>query len=825
MLRNDKFKIRLSYHCFALQFVIALLCTSLQNIQAQSCPPNIDFESGTFNGWTCYTGFVAAVGGQNVISIIPSGGPVNNRHTMYTANQGNATDPYGGFPVNCPNGSGHSIRLGNDQGGGEAEGISYEFTIPANENVYNLIYNYAVVFQDPNHQEYEQPRMQIEITNVTDNTLISCSSFSFHPYGSPLPGFKLSDNPGSNTPVWYKDWSAVSINLSGNAGKTIRLFFKTADCTFRRHFGYAYIDVNSECSGTFVGATYCPGDTLVKVIGPYGYQSYAWYDSSLTTSLGNQQTLVLQPPPPSGTTVAVKIIPYDGYGCPQTLYAQLVDTLTVVANAGNDTLSCNHSPVQIGARPKPGLIYSWQPAAGLSSSSVANPFASPDTTTTYILTTTHDGGGCLDVDTVVVRAGLVSDSLFLAGKSVLCSGRNDSAILSVLPADSIQWFKDNIPISGAHQTRFKVTQTGVYFAKLFSRSGCNATTRTQEIFTSSVPVAGVVPASDVNQCLVGNNFIFTNTSTNAIGAMQYLWTMGDSSVIETRDASYTYKKAGIYHIKMVVSSNTICKDSSAITVQVYQNAIADFRVDPICINLPMQPVNNTVDTMGSPISYTWNFGNGRSTSNLRTPPAQTYTAAGAYPVTLSVNTAQCPSPLNTARHIVVVDKPQAGISYPVQYAVVNLPLTLQARQLGESFFWSPGISLSTRTDYTTVFKGQTDQTYTIDIKNNTGCVTVDTQVVKTVKNVEIYVPAAFTPNSDGTNDYLRPVLMGIKNIRYFKVFSRWGQLLFESRTERPGWDGTYNGVKQGTQTVVWMIEADGIDGNTYMRKGTSVLIR
>ncbi len=59
----------------------------------------------------------------------------------------------------------------------------------------------------------------------------------------------------SNAPIWYKDWTAVSINLDGLAGKTIRLFFKTADCTFRRHFGYAYIDVNAECSGEFVGAT------------------------------------------------------------------------------------------------------------------------------------------------------------------------------------------------------------------------------------------------------------------------------------------------------------------------------------------------------------------------------------------------------------------------------------------------------------------------------------------------------------------------------------------------------------------------------------------
>ncbi|MGI8634444.1 MAG: hypothetical protein ACR2KZ_03475, partial [Segetibacter sp.] len=251
---------------------------------AQSCPYNIDFEKGNFDGWTCYTGTTSAVGGQNVISIYPSGGPIYGHHTMYGKNAG--VDPYGGFPINCPNGSGYSIKLGSTQAGGEAEGVSYEFTIPANDNSYSLMYNYAVVFQSPNHREYEQPRMEIEITNVTDNTTISCASFSFIAVGTSLPGFQAS-SAADTTTVLYKDWSPVSVDLSGNAGKTVRLFFKTADCTFRRHFGYAYIDVNSECNGNFVGATYCPDDTAINVTAPYGYAGYTWYDSSLSNTLGS----------------------------------------------------------------------------------------------------------------------------------------------------------------------------------------------------------------------------------------------------------------------------------------------------------------------------------------------------------------------------------------------------------------------------------------------------------------------------------------------------------------------------------------------------------
>ncbi|MBD0294452.1 MAG: hypothetical protein ICV84_04495, partial [Flavisolibacter sp.] len=369
-------------------------------VNAQNCPPNIDFESGTFDGWTCYTGSAAEMNGTNVISLSYSG-PVPGRHTMFTRSAATQLDPYGEFPVVCPNGSGHSIRLGNDLAGTEAEGVSYEFTIPANRNVYSLIYHYAVVFQDPNHLEYQQPRMEIEITNVTDNTVISCSSFTFIPYGTPLPGFFISSNQSTSTPVWCKNWSAVSVNLDGHAGKRIRLFFKTADCTFRRHFGYAYIDVNSECNGELPGVKYCPQDSAVQIVAPYGYQGYTWYNSA-NQVLGTQQILALKPPPPVGTTLAVQVTPYYGYGCPDTLYARLTDTLTVKALAGDDQRVCNGNPVQLGAMPKPDIFYHWSPSTGLSDADIANPFANPDSTTTYILTSRSYGSGCVDRDTVTI---------------------------------------------------------------------------------------------------------------------------------------------------------------------------------------------------------------------------------------------------------------------------------------------------------------------------------------------------------------------------------------------------------------------------------------
>lgn len=790
---------------------------------AQDCPPNIDFEFGNFAGWTCYTGGVAAVGGQNVITLSPSG-PEITRHTMLSAFPGDGLDPYGHFPMNCPNGSGHSIKLGNTSGGAEAEGMSYEFTIPAGVNEYNLIYHYAVVFQDPNHQQNEQPRMQIEITNVTDNKIITCSSFAFFPYGTPLPGFEMSDNPGSSTPVWFKNWSAVSINLDNNAGKKIRLFFKTADCTFRRHFGYAYIDVNSECSGKFEGASFCPDDTVLNVVAPYGYQGYTWYNSDFTQVLGHEQVLTYVPPPPNSTTVAVVLVPYNGYGCLDTLYADLKNNLVVIADAGKDTVSCNHNPVPIGGPPKLGINYHWSPAAGLSNPDVANPLALPDVTTQYIVTARSNGGGCIQSDTVLVKASLVDNGITLLGKDKFCLGSGDSAVLVVQPADSIQWFKEEIAIPGATSPTYRVTQTGNYYALLFGGYGCVLQTVSKQITISSVPVANF-SLTNPEQCLFGNQFVFKNNSTNAVGPMFYQWVFGDGNEASTRDVTYSYRIAGNYNVKLVVSSIVgVCADSTTVPVIIHPNAIAAFTVAPTCINLPVSFINNTADTVGSPINYKWTFSNGQS-STLRNPPQQVYTAAGNYTISLSVSSAQCPSPSHTATHNLAVESPRPASRYPVEFAVINFPLDLHARSFGETVLWSPAINLDNATSFNPVFKGNTEQQYIIDIKTKAGCVTTDTQLVKLVKSVEIFVPNAFTPNGDGINDDLKPVFFGIKELHYFRVYNRWGQLFYQTQTLKQGWNGTFKNIKQEMQTVVWMLEALGVDGIIYTRQGTSVLLR
>jgi len=954
------------------------------------CPVNIDFELGDFTGWQCYIGDFA-----NGNLVLNPSAPIANRHQMLTAfPSGNGRDKYGNFPRNCPNGSGHSIQLGNEQGGHGAEAVSYTFTIPANQDKYSLIYNYAMVLNDGGHATNIQPRLQITVQNITDGTPLPCPLDPFAINGS-LPGFFFStfSAPGNADPVRCRNWVASSLNLDNLAGKTIEITFITTDCGNTAHFGYAYIDISSQCGSAFTGATFCPDDTAITVTAPYGYEEYGWWNGTHTTLLGTAQSITLNPPPLSGDSLIVDLTPYTGYGCPASLKAYLFDTLTVQADAGPDKSTCDNKPVQLGIPPRPGLVYRWAPATGLSDPNISNPIATPSVTTQYTLTVTNNGGGCATPDVVNVKVDVLSDSIELIGVNSRCVTSGQTTALKVLPHDSIQWYKDNIPIAGpiGHQQQLNITVSGAYYAKVFSYSGCSRTTAVKQIDIWPQPIAGFTP-NTIKQCDFGNQFVFTNNSTVASGNLQFEWDMGDGTILNTTDITYnytkpgnytvllkvngsggctdshqvnvvvapspiaafavdepiqcfkdnwfvfsnksnvstgiltytwnfgdgnldysndiahhfanpgtynvtlsaketsggctsdsifkvlvnqspitnfsidnniqcfpghqftltnntsilsdtllytwsmgdgvikipkdlvySYAKAGDYSIRLVANTLSGCSDSMTRNVIVHPTPTADFSVRPVCENLQVPIINRTINNTTSTVNYLWDFDNGH-TDNVMTP-RYSYPSAGTYALKLTVSTVQCPVSFVSKTIYINIDAVTPGIVYADKDAAFNYGEPLQARPLGSSVIWTPPVSLSNRFSFSPVFKGIMPQVYTIQITTNTGCVTVDTQLVKTHKKIEIYVPNSFTPDGDGNNDKLRPVLIGFTKVNYFRVFNRWGKLLYSMNSDLPGWDGNVNGQPAETQSVVWMIEAVDVDGVVHNKQGTTVLYR
>jgi gliding motility-associated-like protein len=121
-----------------------------------------------------------------------------------------------------------------------------------------------------------------------------------------------------------------------------------------------------------------------------------------------------------------------------------------------------------------------------------------------------------------------------------------------------------------------------------------------------------------------------------------------------------------------------------------------------------------------------------------------------------------------------------------------------------------------------------ERTYRVSltVRNDDGCSDSAFANVIAVNNCSIAVPTAFTPNNDGRNDFLYPANAFNAENLIFRVFNRYGQLVFESRDWRRKWDGTINGNAQPSGTYVWSLSYTVRTTKTkFNLKGTTVLIR
>jgi len=117
--------------------------------------------------------------------------------------------------------------------------------------------------------------------------------------------------------------------------------------------------------------------------------------------------------------------------------------------------------------------------------------------------------------------------------------------------------------------------------------------------------------------------------------------------------------------------------------------------------------------------------------------------------------------------------------------------------------------------------------YAVDlIAHKGGCSDTAAQQIDVLRSCYIAVPSAFTPNGDGMNDYLYPLNALKADNLEFRVFNRYGQLVFESADWTRKWDGTVNGHPSPAGTYVWTLRyTDHDTGKKIEQKGTTILIR
>lgn len=142
--------------------------------------------------------------------------------------------------------------------------------------------------------------------------------------------------------------------------------------------------------------------------------------------------------------------------------------------------------------------------------------------------------------------------------------------------------------------------------------------------------------------------------------------------------------------------------------------------------------------------------------------------------------------------------------------------------------WTPTVDSFSCTDcrrpYVTV--NQT-QTVFVTAENHYGCKTIDSVLLKVVEcdPKAVFIPNTFTPNGDGLNDKLFVRGSGLRHLEYFRVFDRWGKLVYDSHNFEEGWDGTIAGKPADQAVYVYMVRGGCSSGSTVDLQGNVTLIR
>lgn len=154
---------------------------------------------------------------------------------------------------------------------------------------------------------------------------------------------------------------------------------------------------------------------------------------------------------------------------------------------------------------------------------------------------------------------------------------------------------------------------------------------------------------------------------------------------------------------------------------------------------------------------------------------------------------------------------------------IGQALQLQASG-GEWYRWAPAGPLTDPYSDAPVAILDRPTTFVLTAGAEAGCETTDTIHVRVFRGPELYVPNAFTPNGDGKNDRFAFLAVGLKQVHYFRVYNRLGNLVYQG-LDSAGWDGTLRGVDQPAGVYTWMISGEDYNGNAYVKKGTVLLIR
>ena len=185
-----------------------------------------------------------------------------------------------------PRGKMASLRLGNENVGGEAESITYDYYVDS--TVHDLlVLQYALVMQNPGHTPSNQPHVTLEL--LDDNGLLMDSMCCYADFVAANDmqgvGWHTVQNGGSGyRNVKWKDWTTIGIDIAPYHGQTIKVRLTNKDCAEGGHFAYAYFTVHCD-NKRIVLINKCDSTQYIHMQAPLGFE-YEWTRQGDTTVLG-----------------------------------------------------------------------------------------------------------------------------------------------------------------------------------------------------------------------------------------------------------------------------------------------------------------------------------------------------------------------------------------------------------------------------------------------------------------------------------------------------------------------------------------------------------
>jgi len=344
-------------------------------------------------------------------------------------------------------------------------------------------------------------------------------------------------------------------------------------------------------------------------------------------------------------------------------------------------------------------------------------------------------------------------------------------------------------------------------------TGCSTPSTSQVVIdpVTGAPIITVVSTTDASCNGLSDGALEISVSGGA-SPYTYAWTPNaDSGAILTSLA------AGSYTVD--VTDNTGCSSSETITIN-EPNAVAmngtSSNVD--CVTQSGGSITTAASGGDGNYSYTWTP-NGETTASLTNVPA------GSYGVTVTDGngcSATSNYSITTTGSLPVVIDPD--------YSLIDQGTSVQLTATGgTNYSWTPGSTLSCSNCPNPIASPTTTTTYYLSATDDNGCTGGDTAVVELkIACGDIYVPNTFSPNGTGpaANNTLK--VFGnpacVEQL-VFRVFDRWGELVFETTSMSEEWNGQYKGKDMNTGIFVYTLYVLMIDGNEIDESGNVTLVR